>query len=156
MPKKLAIGSASWLRASATRQRRWRATLGAGFTLLELLVVLAIMVIAITAFPLALDRVLPERRVRAATEHLEAAIRDAEIESIALDEPQHLSVAEVTFHFAPSTRLRATSPGGGPLGALVAYPDGSTNGAHFVVSDGSDRSTVVVSQITGRIDVNAQ
>jgi general secretion pathway protein H len=125
----------------------------AGFTLLELLVVLAIMVIAVTAFPLVLDRALPGRRVRAATEHLEAAIRDAEIQSIALDQPQRLSVSELTSQFGTSTHLRANGPGGGSLRAVVTYPDGSTNGARFVVSDGPDQSTVVVGEITGRISV---
>ena len=123
----------------------------AGFTLLELLVVLVIMLIAVTAFPLALDRALPGRRVRAATEHLEAAIRHAEIQSIALDQPQRLSVAKLTLPFASSTHLRASALGGGPLRALVTYPDGSTSGACFVVSDGPERSTVIVSEITGRI-----
>lgn len=128
----------------------------AGFTLLELLVVLVIMLIAVTAFPLALDRALPGRRVRAATEHLEAAIRDAEIQSIALDQPQYLSVSKVTLQFASSTHLQASGPGGGPLRALVTYPDGSTSGASFVVSDGPDRSTVIVSEITGRINEDSR
>lgn len=131
-------------------------TRGAGFTLLELLVVLAIMVIAVAAFPLALDRVLPGRRVRAATEHLVTVIRHAEIQSIALDEPQRLSVTELTSRVSSSTHIEASRPGGEPLRALVIYPDGSTNGARFVVSDDGDRSTLTVSEITGRIDVGTR
>jgi general secretion pathway protein H len=156
MPKRLETGNARWPRACPTRQLACWVTHEAGFTLLELLVVLAIMVIAVTAFPLALDRALPGRRVRTATEHLEAVIRHAEVQSIALDQPQRLSVAELTSQFARTTHLQTTGPGGVPLRALVAYPDGSTNGARFVVSDGSDRRTVVVSEITGRINVDAR
>lgn len=156
MPKRSAIGDGCWPRTFRTRQPRGWAAPGAGFTLLELLVVLAIMVIAVAAFPLALNRALPGRRVRAATEHLEAATRNAETESIALDQPQNLSVAELRFRFATSTRLHATYLGGGALRALVTYPDGSTSGARFVVSDGAARSSVVVGEITGRIDVNVQ
>lgn len=152
MPTRSATGNARWPR-TCPRQRltRW---VGRGFTLLELLVVLAIMVIALAAFPLALDRALPGRRVRAATERLETAIRQAEFQSIALDQPQRLSVAELTSRFAASTHVQANRPGGGPLRALVTYPDGSTSGARFFVSDGSDRTTLVVSAITGRFTVD--
>ena len=156
MLKRSGTGSARWLPARASRQLTCWVNDEAGFTLLELLVVLAILVMAATAFPLALDRALPGRRVRAATGYLKAAIRNAELQSMALDRPERLSVAELTSRFAASTHMQTTGPGGGPLDELVTYPDGSTNGARFVVSDGSDRSTVLVSEITGRIDVNAR
>lgn len=155
MPKRLATGSVRWLGAHPIRALRWRPR-GAGFTLLELLVVLSIMVIAVAAFPIALNRALPGSRVHAAIEHVEAAVRRTEIRSIALDQPQRLSVAELTLQVATSTHLKATGPDGESLRALVTYPDGSTNGARFVVSDGSDRATVIVGEITGRIDVNGQ
>lgn len=116
---------------------------------------LAIMVTAVAAFPIALDRALPTRRVRAAAEHLETRIRAAEIRSVALDQPQRLSIADLTLRFAASTRLLASGPCGESLLALVTYPDGSTNGGRFVITDGPARRTVTVSEITGRIDVSA-
>lgn len=154
MPKRLGTGDPPWLRPCAIPQLTTCVNLEAGFTLLELLVVLAIMVLAVTAFPIALDRALPGRRVRAATERLEAEIRHAEIQSIAQDRPQRLSVAELASQFSASTQVDAAGPGGRPLQTLVIYPDGSTTGARLVVSDGSVRSIVAVSEITGRISVD--
>lgn len=156
MHKRLGTGRTHFLLGYPRRPLAVRVPDQAGFTLLELLVVLAIMVIAIAAFPLALDRALPGRRVHAATEHLEAAIRHGEIESIARDQPVRLSVSRLTSQFPASIHVEVTGPGGAPLRALMTYPDGSTNGPHFVVSDGADRGTLTVSEITGRIDVDAR
>lgn len=156
MPKRLVTGNARKLRTCFRRRSTRQVSYGAGFSLLELLVVLAIMVIAVTAFPLVLNRALPRRRVRAATEHIEAAIRRAEIQSTALDQPERISVEQLSSRLATSTHLRTTTPGGALLRALVVFPDGSTSGARFVLSDGPDRSTVLVSEITGRIHVEAR
>ena len=151
MPKKLETGE----RRSTLRRLMWPLTgwanLGAGFTLLELLVVLAIMILAASVFPLVLDRALPARRVRAAAGHFAATIHKAEIQSIARDRPERLSIAGLTSRLAPSTHVDATGPGGRALRALTVYPDGSTNGARLLVRDGSARRVLVVSAITGRI-----
>jgi len=62
-----------------------------GFTLLELLVVLAILVMAAALFPLALNRALPARRVTTTADHLIAAVRNAQrrARQVATNHPDH-------------------------------------------------------------------
>lgn len=122
-----------------------------GFTLLELLVVLIIMVTVIAAFPLVLNRAFPARRVRLASEHLRNAVRRCEIRSIAFDRPLRLSIAQMTADFPNTTHLHARTLEGRPLHALFCYPDGSTTGGIFGISDGAARNVITVSEITGRI-----
>src|SRR5436305_102535 len=63
-----------------------------GFTLLELMVVLLVLVMAAALFPLALDRALPARRVTTTADHLIAAVRNAQAVSTASGRPVTLTI----------------------------------------------------------------
>jgi len=116
---------------------------------LELLVVLAVMLMMSAAFPLVLDRALPGRRVTLATEHLVAAIREAQARSIAQGEPVRVSLVTLTGSLSASTHVVFTDWNGRALSALMLYPDGSAIGGRLQVVDGPHHTTIVVSSITG-------
>lgn len=131
-----------------------------GFTLLELLVVLAIIAAIAAAFPLALNRFVPARRMDAAARVLLADIRLAQARSVATDRPVMLEPsahgyhigAEVARQWNSTTSLSLRSANGAqPIDSLRLFPDGSTNGALLVISDGQRLRSVRVSPLTGRV-----
>ena len=131
-----------------------------GFTLLELLVVIAIMAALAAAFPLALNRFVPARRVDAAAHTLVADIRNAQTRSVTLNQPVALEVSEHDYHLASgdartlrtSTFLQLQSADGTrKLPALRVFPDGSTTGGQFTIRDGERERLITVSALTGRI-----
>jgi len=136
-----------------------------GFTLLELIVVLAIVALMAGMVPLALGRALPGRRVAATAERLVALVDEAQAESEARGRPLRLKLVDRTLiadpsearsalqpvSWADSTKVTLTDGLGRATPALVVYPDGSTDGAQFQVVDGSHQARVQVSALTGRI-----
>ncbi len=131
-----------------------------GFTLLELLVVLAIISAIAAAFPLALNRFVPARRVDAAARILLADIRLAQARAVIMDRPVVLEASAHGYHIGadvmrewnPSTSLALHSADGAqPIDSLRLFPDGSTNGAQLVISDGQRMRSVRVSPLTGRV-----
>jgi len=122
----------------------------AGFTLIELLVVLAILVMVAAAFPVALNRALPGRRVNAAAEKLASSVRELETLSITSGQPVRRKVNELAVSFPSSTRLTMTSRDGRTVDSFVVFPDGSTTGGYFEIVDGVHRRALVVSELTGR------
>jgi general secretion pathway protein H len=148
----------TWARAEAGR--------GAGFTLLELMVVIAIMASLTAAFPLALNRFVPARRVDAAARALLADIRLAQARSVNLDVVVRLVPRQHGYEMRDATGPTATSPpvewrestslslgagdGSRTLLELRIYPDGSSSGGRFVIQDGTRRRDITVSELTGR------
>ena len=145
---------------------------GGGFTLLELLVVIAIMAALSAAFPLALNRFVPARRVDAAARQLLADVRLAEARSVATGRPLEIlpaangyTVSEpgASAAVAISTRTwRATtalelksSDGSRELAVFRVFPDGSSTGAAFRIRDGERVRTVIVSELTTRAEIGA-
>jgi len=131
-----------------------------GFTLLELLVVIAIMAALSAAFPLALDRFVPARRVDSAARVLLADIRSAQSRSISLDRPVALDIDAHGYRIGDTqTReLRASTSIAlrsaddmRELSKLQVFPDGSTTGGRFEIRDGERLRTVDVSALTGRV-----
>jgi len=131
-----------------------------GFTLIELLVVLAILVMMASLLPLAIDRVLPSRRVATTSQRLITAIRDAQSESLASGRPVLLELdaraglsrsARVVVGLPPATTVRLEDLDGHPLRELTVQPDGSLPAARFEIESVNHSSTVVVSGMTGRV-----
>jgi general secretion pathway protein H len=137
----------------------------AGFTLLELMVVMAILVLVGTLFPLALDRALPGRRVDTTAERVASMVREARGSSMLSGKPVRLTVQDhdlvaqdaatsVTIgrplSFSSSTTVSLLDPEGRKAGALVVYPDGSAQAVRFNVEDSGHQKAVLVSALTGR------
>jgi general secretion pathway protein H len=134
-----------------------------GFTLLELLVVLAIMAAIAAAFPLALNRFVAARRADVATMNLFTSVRAAQMKSVASGKPARIEIVAngyqaqdrlVTLNSRTRLVLRAAEQGDEKK-TLVFYPDGSTSGGVFEIVDGNHRRDIVVSMLTGQVRVIA-
>jgi general secretion pathway protein H len=131
-----------------------------GFTLLELLVVLAIIAALSAAFPLALSRFVPARRLDAAARVLVADIRSAQSLSLGQNKPVALEIEAHRYQvprgesreLRSSTFLELRSADDlRRLATLRVFPDGSSSGGRFIFRDGAHTRVVVVSALTGRV-----
>lgn len=137
----------------------------AGYTLLELTVVLAILGLMVGLFPLALSRALPARRVAATAQHMVAWISEAQAESVSTGHPLSVSVEEhglraqssagatrlAPLSWSDSTVATLRSADGVSMKEFGVYPDGSTDGAELGLLDGTHHARVRVSALTGRV-----
>lgn len=141
-----------------------------GFSLLELMVVLAIAALMATAIPLTLNRLVPKVRLTKATQEVALAVREAQAHSLALSRPVHLNIGDHILLSDSNMRSGSTSqksavriPGqiqfggtdmsGQVLKKLTVYPDGTSIGARLELIDGRRRASVNVSALTGRVVV---
>lgn len=140
-----------------------------GFTLIELMVVLAIMVLMAASLPLALNRMLPARRVTVAADALVANIRWLQARSAQTGHPARLSLTQSGYELAgyelatqpgaaarkvilatsTTLRLRA-SEDGRSVTHLTIYPDGTSAAGRFEILDSGRRAVVEISMLTGR------
>jgi prepilin-type N-terminal cleavage/methylation domain-containing protein len=125
----------------------------AGFTLLEVMVVIAILAMIAAAFPIALNRALPARRVSVALAHVRAEVRDCETTSRLTGKRISAGLERLTGRLGSTTHASMTDAQGAVVSALVLYADGSTSGARIDIVDGSHRGSLWVSEITGRVSV---
>jgi prepilin-type N-terminal cleavage/methylation domain-containing protein len=132
----------------------------AGFTLMELLVVIAILVLLASAFPLALDRALPARRVTSTAEKILSAIRDAQSLSATLGRSVRLEFSDsglggdrISASFPSTTRVVLKDADGAELHAVSVYPEGTLSEAVIVVSERAHQRTLHLSGLTGRVTV---
>lgn len=139
-----------------------------GFTLFELLVVLAVIGLVLAAFPGFILRDNDRVELEAAVRELAAGLREARSEAllknreqafeldvetrrfrIARDRPLHQldQALEVRFRTARSTLLAPSA------GSIRFFPDGSSTGGRIELARGSLRAAVLVDWLTGTIDV---
>ena len=123
----------------------------AGFTLIELMVVLAILLMIGAIFPFVLKRALPHQRVVMACQRLRAAIYDAEMRSQGTGEPSLLDAETLAKVLPRGTHMTLLAPDGTALTALEVYPDGGVTASRIDVFEGVQHQTVVTSALTGRI-----
>jgi general secretion pathway protein H len=151
MPETLATGS---------RKRR-----EAGFTLIELMVVLAIMVLLTAMLPIALNRMLPSRRVATTADRLLQDIRWLQSEAINRSAPGRMVLEPTGYRLeieeaslsrrvvlsGSTTVVLRTAVDKRQIQELVVFPDGTGSSGIFDVEDSGRRSTVELSMLTARV-----
>jgi general secretion pathway protein H len=139
------------------------ATGSRGFTLLELLVVLAIIVLIAAAWPLASSHVFAAQHLRNESQELAAAIRVAQMTARTTGVAQELTISrQGTAYQIASERhelpqgvalyIRGES-GDTPDARFLVFPDGSSSGAMLVVSLQEHTATLRVLPATGRVEM---
>lgn len=141
-----------------------------GFTLLELLVVLAIMALLITLVPPVLSKAVPGVRAKAAARDLADTLRDARAAAVthgrAVD--VHFDAEEAQYAVAGSSaralpqglNLALPAAGNIPLSGTATpnytlrfYPDGSSSGLHALLGSPGRYYRVDVGWLTGRVSL---
>src|SRR5262249_41678892 len=135
-----------------------------GFTLLELLVVLAIIVLLAAAWPLASSRVFAAQHLRNETQQLAGAVRVAQMTARITGQPQELRlveggtayrVASESHDLAHGLRLSLRDGSGNASGErLLLFPDGSSSGETLAISFQERIATVRVLPVTGRVELS--
>jgi general secretion pathway protein H len=132
-----------------------------GFTLTELLVVLAIIGLLAVAVPVLLQSAMPGARSLAATRALADDLRIARGEAIARGAATAIrfDAANQVYRLEPGGRARVL-PNHVPFAlargrtAIGFYPDGSADGAELVIGDGGRKHHITVEALTGRIAID--
>ncbi|HYZ31470.1 MAG TPA: GspH/FimT family protein [Crenalkalicoccus sp.] len=139
----------------------------AGFTLLEVIVVLVVLGLALGVF---VSRGPPRSaalEIRAAAGQVAQALRQTRGRAIMLNRPVALTVdlGRLTYRndgmperaLPPTLGVSVLAAGGDTLGGRLAAisfaPDGSSSGGHIELSDGRRRLRVGVDWLSGRVRV---
>jgi len=145
-------------------KRAISATGNRGFTLLELLVVLTIMVLLAAAWPLASAHVFAAQHLRNESQRLLAAIRSAQMTARLTGVTQDLVIAKNGTSYQVGTeshdlyqgltlRLRQES-GGGPGLQFYLSPDGSAQADLLELSTAQHTATIRVLPVTGHLELD--
>jgi general secretion pathway protein H len=138
----------------------------AGFTLTELLVVLAIIGLLIVATPILMQSALPGARSAAAARLLASDLRSVRAAAIArgLQTQLVFDASGRDYVSEPWHRVRTLPPGvllgfgrtnsDGVSRSITFYPDGSSSGGRVLVGTGRSRHQVSTDWLTGRVAVD--
>lgn len=138
----------------------------AGFTLIELVVVLAILGLLLALLPDALSVAIPGQQLRAAAYQLADDLKDARTRAILTGKSVEVPIglSEGRTSGSPSRRLprdtmiriedvpRRTFAGGQEL--VRFFPDGSASGGKINLSTGGRTYAISVDWLTGRVTVD--
>jgi general secretion pathway protein H len=154
---------------SPTGDVRPRAGTQAGFTLLELLVVLVIMAIAIAIVPPLLSRTRDRAEIRTAVSTLVSQLRLARAQAIGSDGVRDVAImlSDKTFglvggraySFPSDVALAVTSAenlSGGGVARVRFFPNGGSSGGTIDLDAGSVVYHLTVNWLTGRVRVEEQ
>jgi len=135
-----------------------------GFTLLELLVVLAILVLIACAWPLASSHVFASQHLRNESQQLAGAVRLAQMTARITGRTQELLVSQEgrayrlasdTHELARGVILRIRSGWGDAAeGRFLLFPDGSSSGGALDLSLQEHTATLRVLPATGRLEMD--
>ncbi|KQT49166.1 hypothetical protein ASG52_09340 [Methylobacterium sp. Leaf456] len=136
----------------------------AGFSLVEMLVVLAILGLAVGIGAPSLGGIIPSHRINAAAEAIVGEVALLRIEAQRTGRPMSLAFDEETRRFvsarpgAPVLAMpewRVTVEGGTPgrvePGEIRFLPDGGSTGARITLSGSGGTRILVVSRATGAV-----
>lgn len=137
----------------------------AGFTLVEILVVLALVAIGITATAIAVNQSLDSTRIKAAGHDLVAALRYTRGQAIVTREQQTLEVDVEARSYTAPERATVELPKGMEMRLLTAaeeqtgdstgrirfYPDGSSTGGRIKLKRGGRAWDVEIAWLTGEV-----
>jgi general secretion pathway protein H len=141
---------------------------GTGFTLLELMVVLALMVMVYALVVPRISSVLPGTELKSAARELAAGLRKARSQAVTRKEQATLTLDIAQHHFRISGDDRSyTLPpeldlslytaqselSQDKVGAIRFYPDGSSTGGRISVSYGERKYQVDVDWLTGQVNI---
>jgi prepilin-type N-terminal cleavage/methylation domain-containing protein len=145
-------------------KRATSATGSRGFTLLELLVVLTVMVLIAAAWPLASAHVFAAQHLRNESQRLLAAIRSAQMTARLTGVTQDLVIAKNGNSYQVGTEahdlyqgmtLRLRSESGGGAGAQFRlFPDGSAHADLLDLSTAQHTATIRVLPVTGHLELD--
>jgi general secretion pathway protein H len=136
---------------------------GRGFTLVELMVVLAILALLAASLPIALNRLLPARRTVAAADRLMADVRLLQSEAATTGAPARLILTESGYRLDAGSRRAATDVAlaesttlhfraredDRELSELVVYPNGTASPGRFEIADSGRQAFVEIAMLTG-------
>jgi type II secretion system protein H len=132
-----------------------------GFTLLELLVVLSIMVLMATAWPFAAPRLFPAQQLRNQAQRLVSLLAAARMSArtqgltqrVAITSSGRLIQSSLTTDTLPHGMTASVRTGTGLPDAVLFYADGSSSGAVIDLGIGDRISAVSVGRIVGQAQV---
>ena len=148
---------------------RVQAKLVRGFTLLELLVVLAIAGLLMAAVPPMISAVIPGTEIKGATRQLAVSLRDARFSSISRGVPVDIMfIGTQPARYVVGGKKEQLLPRGATLHIkthdnevigddlfrLRFYPDGSSNGANILLQRDQHNYTVSVDWLMGKIRIS--
>lgn len=139
----------------------------AGFTLIELMVVLAILGLLLALVPSSLSVVIPGQRLRAAAYRLADDFKDARARAVLSGAPTTVPIAlveegdragedRVRLPRGTTVRVENIMAGSvvGTTEEMRFFPDGSASGGKVDLSAGGRTYSVSVDWLTGRVDVD--
>jgi general secretion pathway protein H len=142
--------------------------MSAGFTLLELLIVLVIAAALVALVPPAINRVLPGVKLKGASQEMAAAIRFLRGWSVSqgeqgvflLDlEKKYYTITprERVYEIPQGTDLKIVAASdeseGDQQGGIRFFPDGSSSGGRITLSRGDSSHQIDVDWLTGRVSL---
>jgi len=136
----------------------------AGFTLLELLLVIVLMAVALGVLSFGLGRGLEAARERQALRDIVGALRQARTQSVLSGLPQQVrfdlpghrfqAPGQALGHWPADLGLQLTTAA--DLGAAVAFfPDGSSSGGHLLLARGTQAWRIDVGWLLGDVRLQA-
>jgi general secretion pathway protein H len=138
----------------------------AGFTLLEMIVVMVIAGALVALTPPMISRVIPSVKLKGASQEMAAALRFLRSWSIAqgeegllvldLEQKQYqITPREQVYRLPESTEVRLVSVSdespNDKQGGIRFYPDGSSTGGRVILKGSGSKHQIDVDWLTGRI-----